>query len=67
MRVKPKKHLGQHFLKDTSICERIEQQISFHMGCKNILEVGPGTGALTQHILKEKQSPIIKSQLRVTS
>ena len=55
MRVKPKKHLGQHFLKDTSICERIEQQISFHMGCKNILEVGPGTGALTQHILKEKR------------
>ena len=52
MRVKPKKHLGQHFLKDESICMKIEQSISYHLGCKNILEIGPGTGALTKHILK---------------
>ena len=51
MRVKPKKHLGQHFLKDESVCLRIAQSISHHLGCKNILEIGPGTGALTKHIL----------------
>jgi 16S rRNA (adenine1518-N6/adenine1519-N6)-dimethyltransferase len=51
MRVKPKKSLGQHFLKDESICIRIEQSITNHLGCKNILEIGPGTGALTKHIL----------------
>jgi len=55
MKVKPKKHLGQHFLKDPSICSRIEQHISFHMDCRNILEIGPGTGALTQHILKSNR------------
>jgi len=54
MKVKPKKYLGQHFLKDPSICSRIEQQISFHRDCRNILEIGPGTGALTQHILKSQ-------------
>ena len=51
MKVKPKKHLGQHFLKDESICLRIEQSITNHRDCFNVLEIGPGTGALTKHIL----------------
>jgi len=55
MRVKPKKHLGQHFLKDDSICLKIEQSISNHLNCQNILEIGPGTGALTKHILSSKR------------
>ena len=55
MRVKPKKHLGQHFLKDDSICLKIEQSISNHLDCQNILEIGPGTGALTKHILSSKR------------
>ncbi len=55
MRVKPKKGLGQHFLKDESICERIERSMSQHQGCKNALEIGPGTGALTRYILESKR------------
>ena len=49
--VKPKKHLGQHFLKDESICARIAQSIKGHQDYKKILEIGPGTGALTKHLL----------------
>ena len=51
MRVKPKKHLGQHFLKDESVCAKIAASITRPLGCDNILEIGPGTGALTKHIL----------------
>ena len=45
-----KKSLGQHFLKDEDICHRIVaalQQHPFHQ----LLEVGPGGGALTKYLL----------------
>ncbi len=54
MRVKPKKHLGQHFLKDESVCAKIAASITRPSGCVNILEIGPGTGALTKHILSSE-------------
>lgn len=50
--VKAKKHLGQHFLTDDSISERIVSSLTRHGGYKNILEIGPGTGALTQFLVK---------------
>lgn len=46
-----KKSLGQHFLKDESVCEKIVaalQQSPF----TQLLEVGPGGGALTKHLLQ---------------
>lgn len=48
--VRAKKHLGQHFLNDENIAVRITQSI--HLPCESLLEVGPGTGVLTKHILK---------------
>lgn len=48
--VKPKKHLGQHFLRDESIAYDIANSIQ--QDCKNILEIGPGTGVLTKHLLR---------------
>lgn len=48
-----KKSLGQHFLKDESICQRILEVLSsqdFHQ----LLEVGPGGGALTKYLLELK-------------
>lgn len=51
--VRPKKHLGQHFLKDLSIAERIANGLTGHGGYKSVLEVGPGTGVLTQFLLKK--------------
>ena len=52
MDVKPKKHLGQHFLIDEKISERISNAIS-KSNKINLLEIGPGTGALTKFLLHE--------------
>ena len=45
----PKKHFGQHFLKDP---EKAKQIISFLNidSCTKIIEIGPGKGALTQFL-----------------
>lgn len=51
MRVRAKKHLGQHFLKDEEIALRITQALSHHGGYRDVIEVGPGTGALTKHLI----------------
>lgn len=49
--VRPKKALGQHFLTDQRVAERIAATINC-MGDMPVLEIGPGTGALTQHLLR---------------
>lgn len=49
--VKAKKHLGQHFLKDEEIAEKIASTLSFK-GYKNVIEIGPGTGVLTKYLLQ---------------
>ncbi len=48
--VRPKKHLGQHFLKDEALAQRITQQLTGHGSYGHLLEVGPGTGVLTQFL-----------------
>ncbi len=48
--VKPKKFLGQHFLKDLDIARRIADTVKDYGGMP-ILEIGPGTGVLTQFLL----------------
>ena len=45
-----KKSLGQHFLKDENICKKIISALQEHP-FKNLLEVGPGGGALTKYLL----------------
>ena len=45
-----KKSLGQHFLKDETIIQKIIAALGEHP-CKKLLEVGPGTGALTKHLI----------------
>jgi 16S rRNA (adenine1518-N6/adenine1519-N6)-dimethyltransferase len=52
MYVKPKKHLGQHFLVNPAIAEEIANSLTGHGNYSSIIEIGPGTGALTQHLLK---------------
>jgi 16S rRNA (adenine1518-N6/adenine1519-N6)-dimethyltransferase len=54
---KPKKSLGQHFLKDQNIARKIVHCIS--PGPKNILEVGPGKGILTS-VLSERENTNLK-------
>ena len=47
--VRPKKKLGQHFLTDLSIAEKIAKTLSFDLYDK-VLEIGPGMGVLTQFL-----------------
>lgn len=51
--IKAKKHLGQHFLKDESIAQKIADTLS-HSSYDDVLEIGPGTGVLTKYLLREK-------------
>ncbi len=46
-----KKSLGQHFLKDENLCKRIIDELQQH-AFNQLLEVGPGGGALTKYLLK---------------
>jgi len=50
--IKTKKSLGQNFLVDRNILEQIVDTVEIYN--KEILEVGPGSGNLTAHILKKK-------------
>ena len=51
-RVKAKKHLGQHFLKDESVAEKIALSLG-EVSCKNVLEIGPGMGVMTKFLLAQ--------------
>lgn len=51
MSVQPKKHLGQHFLTDENTCRKIVEQYTNFKGANNILEIGPGMGAITKYLL----------------
>ena len=50
--VKAKKALGQHFLTDLSIAERIADTLTEYRGLP-VLEIGPGMGVLTQFLLQK--------------
>jgi len=52
-KVRPKKHLGQHFLKDKGIAQRIVDSLSGHHGVNSVLEIGPGTGVLTEFLIQK--------------
>ena len=51
MEVRAKKALGQHFLKDQGIAMTIVDSLEAG-GVRNVLEIGPGMGVLTQYLLK---------------
>lgn len=60
MFVKPKKELGQHFLTDLSISQRIADLLTGHPTADGqvytkALEIGPGMGVLTQFLLEDKR------------
>ena len=52
--VRPKKSLGQHFLKDESIARRIAASIDDFYALP-VVEVGPGMGVLTRYLLSENR------------
>lgn len=52
MNVKAKKHLGQHFLINTAICEKITEALPVFDTPMKVVEIGPGKGAITDFFLK---------------
>ena len=50
--VQAKKHLGQHFLTDLDTAKRIAQTLTLK-DTHRVLEIGPGTGVLTQFLLEQ--------------
>ena len=56
MEVRAKKALGQHFLTDLSIAQRIAEAIVVPEGVTMpALEIGPGMGVLTQYLLQRPE------------
>ncbi len=56
MTVKAKKHLGQHFLNDKTVCQRIAKAMDDSgFAFNKVLEIGPGMGALTADLLQSDQ------------
>jgi len=53
--VRAKKHLGQHFLRDLEVARRIAASLPLDSRTR-VLEIGPGTGVLTQFLL---QNPLV--------
>ncbi len=49
--VRPKKFLGQHFLKDKNVALRIVDSLVLSKRIDHVVEIGPGTGVLTQYLL----------------
>ena len=53
MEVRAKKYLGQHFLKDESIAQRIADSLTGTTS--NVLEIGPGMGVLTKYLIPKQE------------
>ncbi len=53
MSVRPKKSLGQHFLKDDNIARKIVEAIA-DLKQKTVVEIGPGTGVLTSKLIEKE-------------
>lgn len=51
--VRAKKHLGQHFLNDKNAAQRIVEALDPDLGFKQVLEVGPGMGVLSDFLLQK--------------
>ncbi|MCA1746558.1 MAG: 16S rRNA (adenine(1518)-N(6)/adenine(1519)-N(6))-dimethyltransferase, partial [Bacteroidales bacterium] len=60
--VHPKKHLGQHFLTDPSIAERIVKLLPEDEN-KVVMEIGPGKGILTGFLIGEKIKKLIPVEI----
>ncbi|MBL32013.1 MAG: 16S rRNA (adenine(1518)-N(6)/adenine(1519)-N(6))-dimethyltransferase [Flavobacteriales bacterium] len=58
MKVKAKKHLGQHFLINKKISEQIVESLDLNKNL-HIIEIGPGQGALTQFLIKKTNQIIL--------
>ena len=66
MKVFPKKSLGQHFLNDKGIAAKIVSSLKAD-GIRHVVEVGPGTGALTPFLLEERRFDTLFVEIDTTA
>lgn len=59
MNVRAKKHLGQHFLTDENIANKIAGSLS-GVDYEDVLEIGPGMGILTKFLIKKFRTSMIE-------
>lgn len=53
--VRPKKHLGQHFLHDENIARKIVDSLTGFGDYKTLIEIGAGTGVLTKYLFQKNE------------
>jgi 16S rRNA (adenine1518-N6/adenine1519-N6)-dimethyltransferase len=61
--VRPKKSLGQHFLKDQNIAASIVESLDLKSANSTVLEIGPGTGVLTRFLMKKEDVSLYVSEI----
>ena len=54
MEVRAKKALGQHFLTDQGVARSIVAALSADSPVRDVLEIGPGMGVLTQYLIRRE-------------
>lgn len=65
--VRAKKHLGQHFLTDKNIAEKIVNSLQQQDKYTRILEVGPGMGILSDVLLQKKDLEVYMIDIDIES
>ena len=63
--MRPKKRFAQHFLRDMNLAGRIANSLEFRSqdGKTTVLEIGPGTGVLTQFLLQKEDIDLYVAEL----
>jgi len=57
--VRPKKNLGQHFLRDQNIARNIVDLLQGSGQPEILIEIGPGTGVLTKFLMENPELPLL--------
>jgi len=65
-KVKPKKYLGQHFLTDKNIAQKIARTLQSDK-YNIILEIGPGMGVMTQYLLQDTDKEVFVVEIDTES
>ncbi len=66
MQVKAKKYLGQHFLSDKNIAQKIAGTLQENT-YEKILEIGPGMGVMTQYLLTDQNKEVFVVEIDTES
>jgi 16S rRNA (adenine1518-N6/adenine1519-N6)-dimethyltransferase len=61
--IKPKKHLGQHFLKDLGIARKTVESLRQKYPQGHVVEIGPGKGVLTDFLLENQGYDVVAVEL----